>query len=78
MTVLTQRVSVIADGSDGGAAIVRAEGVPRPLPFFNTLVESLLPGEFEDITAAIDYVLEPGGPARRRVHHAPLRGSGRA
>lgn len=60
MTVLTQRVTVLNDGSDGEAAVVRAEGVPRPLPFFESVTGTLLPGDFDAHEAAIDYVLEPG------------------
>ncbi len=59
-TVLTQRVTVLADGSEGGAAIVRAEGVLRPLPFFESVTAPLLPGDFTSMIAALDYVLEPG------------------
>ncbi|MFK7986979.1 MAG: CehA/McbA family metallohydrolase [Sandaracinaceae bacterium] len=60
MTPLTQRVSVIADGSDGGAAVVRAEGPLRALPFFETITGALFQEDFTGVTAAIDYVLEPG------------------
>jgi len=60
MTVLTRRVTVLADGSDGGAAIVRAEGAPRPLPFFESVTGGVLPGDFDRMDAVIDYVLEPG------------------
>ncbi|MGE0787761.1 MAG: CehA/McbA family metallohydrolase [Sandaracinaceae bacterium] len=61
-TTLTDSVTVLADGSDGGAAIVRAEGVPRALPFFAGRVGPLLPGDFSDFRVAIDYVLEPDAP----------------
>ncbi|MCB9596906.1 MAG: carboxypeptidase regulatory-like domain-containing protein [Sandaracinaceae bacterium] len=60
MTVLTQRVTVLADGSDGGAAIVRAQGPMRALPFFESITAPLLPADFSAFDAAIDYVLEPG------------------
>ncbi|MBX3272294.1 MAG: CehA/McbA family metallohydrolase [Sandaracinaceae bacterium] len=60
MTVLTTHVTVLADGSDGGAAIVRAEGPMRPLPFFESVTAGLLPADFSAFTGAIDYVLEPG------------------
>ncbi len=60
MTVLTQRVSVLEDGSDGGAAVVRAQGLMRPLPFFESVTGGLLSGDFTPFEAVIDYVLEPG------------------
>ncbi len=60
MTVLTQRVTVLADGSGGGAAVVRAEGPMRPLPFFESITGPLLPADFSGFTGVIDYVLEPG------------------
>jgi len=60
MTVFTQTVTVLDDGSDGGAAVIRAQGPPRRLPFFADLVGPLLSGDFEDFDAVIDYVLEPG------------------
>ncbi|MDQ3037661.1 MAG: carboxypeptidase-like regulatory domain-containing protein, partial [Myxococcota bacterium] len=59
-TVMTTSVSVIADGSDGGAAIVRASGPMRPLPFYEAITGSILSTAYEGIDAAIDYVLEPG------------------
>lgn len=59
-TVVTDSVSVIADGSDGGPAIVRASGPMAPLPFIDTLVGPLFRVELSDMVAAIDYVLEPG------------------
>lgn len=60
MTVMTTRVTVLADGSDGGAAIVRAEGPMRALPFFESITAGLLPADFTAFDGAIDYVLEPG------------------
>jgi hypothetical protein len=60
MTVMTRSVSVIADGGDGGAAIVRAEGPMRPLPFFNRVTEGIFSADLSSMDAAIDYVLEPG------------------
>jgi len=56
-TVLTESVSVIADGSDGGPAIVRAIGPLRPLPFIDILAGPL---PTFDLDAAIDYELAPG------------------
>lgn len=59
-TVLTEHVSVLSDGSDGGPAVVRAVGWLRPLPFFEELTRGLLPVDLSRVRAAIDYVLEPG------------------
>ncbi len=59
-TVVTEAVSVIADGSDGGPAIVRARGRLHPIPFVESLAGILYNDQYTDIEAAIDYVLEPG------------------
>jgi hypothetical protein len=59
-TVVTDSVSVIADGSDGKPAIIRARGKLHPLPFFESVVGSLFLDGFEDVDAAIDYELAPG------------------
>ncbi len=59
-TVLTESVTVIADGSDGGPAIVRARGRLHPLPFIEHLAGVLYRDKFEDIEAVIDYELQPG------------------
>jgi hypothetical protein len=59
-SVVTTSVSVIADGSDGGAAIVRASGWLSPTPFFEAITAGLFREEYPDIETAIDYVLEPG------------------
>jgi hypothetical protein len=59
-TVVTEAVSVISDGSHGGAAVIRARGKLHPLPFFESLTAILYNDEYTDIEAAIDYVLEPG------------------
>ena len=37
-TVVTDSVIVIADGSDGGPAIIRARGKLHPLPFFESVI----------------------------------------
>ena len=59
-TVLTESVTVMNDGSDGEAAIVRAVGWLRPLPFFENITARLLSADLREVRAAIDYVLEPG------------------
>ncbi|MBX3215395.1 MAG: CehA/McbA family metallohydrolase [Labilithrix sp.] len=57
-TVRPDKVSVIADGSDGKAAIVRVSGVLENIPFLDTF-KALSQAEY-GFPAAIDYVLEPG------------------
>ncbi len=58
-TVVTERVTVIADGSDGGPAIIRARGRLHPLPFFENLISVVYQDDFTDLEAAIDYELAP-------------------
>ncbi|MBP6631346.1 MAG: carboxypeptidase regulatory-like domain-containing protein [Kofleriaceae bacterium] len=60
MTVVTEEVSVIADGSTGGPAIVRATGRLRPVPFIDGLTAALFSNPLDDVVAAIDYELAPG------------------
>jgi hypothetical protein len=57
-TVKPDKVSVIADGEDGKAAIVRVSGVLVNIPFLDTFA-ALSPAEY-GFPAAIDWVLEPG------------------
>ncbi len=52
-------VSVINDGSDGKAAVVRVTGPLEPIPFLNGALAVLFPRRY-DVDAAYDYVLEPG------------------
>ena len=59
-TIVTDHVSVIADGSDGGTAIIRASGRLHPLPFFEALIAVVYRDPWTDIEAAIDYELAPG------------------
>lgn len=59
MTVMADRVTVLADGSDGGAAVVRATGAMAPVPFFASITAGFFPQDFSVFEAAIDYVLEP-------------------
>ncbi|HEX2574264.1 MAG TPA: CehA/McbA family metallohydrolase [Polyangia bacterium] len=51
-------VTVLADGSDGRAAIVRVTGVLANVPFLD-IFSVLAPNEY-GYPAALDYVLEPG------------------
>jgi hypothetical protein len=59
MSVLTQSVSVINDGTNGQAAVIRAAGFPAATPVFEPLIGGLFRDEFGDIPTAIEYVLEP-------------------
>ncbi|MBK9035876.1 MAG: CehA/McbA family metallohydrolase [Myxococcales bacterium] len=58
-SIVTEDVSVLADGSMGGPAIIRTVGTLHPVPFFDAVTM----GVFQDLTgvrAAIDYELAPG------------------
>ncbi len=58
-SVATEGVSVVADGSDGGPAVVRAVGRLTPILALADLLDALAPGDFEGVPAAIDYSLGP-------------------
>jgi hypothetical protein len=58
--VSPERVSVIADGSDGGPAIVRASGTLKMVPILDAF-SAIFPDRY-NLPAALDYVLEPGSP----------------
>lgn len=74
--VYTDRVSVIADGSDGGAAIIRASGPMGPIDFIGALLDPLRGSDdFEGWQAAIDYVLEPGASGIDVVLHVDHAGA---
>ena len=57
-SVLPEKVTVLADGSDGKAAVVRVSGKLANIPFLDTF-KVLIPDEY-GFPAALDYVLEPG------------------
>ena len=57
-SVKPDKVTVLADGSDGKAAIVRVSGVLANIPFFDTF--RALAQEEYGFPVAYDYVLEPG------------------
>lgn len=63
-------VTVLADGSDGGEAVVRVVGIYRSLPFMEGSLEGLLSEEV-GIPGYIDYRLAPG-EARLRVRYGLL------
>lgn len=58
-TLETSSVGVVADGSDGGPAIVRAVGTLAPLPAIDELTRLILPGAFDGAPAALEYELAP-------------------
>jgi hypothetical protein len=58
-TIDAKSVSVINDGSDGNAAIVRAAGPLTAIPFLDGSLGVLFPRRY-GLEAAFDYVLEPG------------------
>lgn len=51
-------ITVLNDGQDGKAAIVRVSGTLRDIPFLQTFAGIL--GNPTNLPAALDYVLEPG------------------
>lgn len=53
-------VGVMNDGSDGEAAVIRAVGPMRAIPFVDVFAAPIFPGSYDDIDLAIDYILEPG------------------
>ena len=74
-TVVAESVSVLADGSGGGPAIVRARGKLRPIPFIEKLLSLVYTVELDDIEATIDYELAPGAEhVDVRVRYASPRG----
>ena len=61
-------VGVVADGSDGGPAIVRVVGPFVDVPFIKDIAETLIPLYLE-LDGALDFVLAPGSDTlEMRVH----------
>jgi hypothetical protein len=58
-SVVTEAVSIVADGSEPGAATIRARGKLSPTPFFESITVGVFPDTFTDIEVAIDYTLQP-------------------
>jgi hypothetical protein len=54
-----ESVSVMNDGSDGKAAVVRASGLLTAIPFMDQTLGVLFPNRYE-MQGVLDYVLEPG------------------
>jgi hypothetical protein len=59
-TLVTTTVTVMNDGSDGNAAVVRATGRLAPLPFLSNLLAGIYFDDLTDVEEAIDYALAPG------------------
>lgn len=53
-------VTVMNDGSDGKAAVVRVTGPLHLIPFLAESFAGIFPDVYEGLQAAYDYVLEPG------------------
>ncbi|NUP11972.1 MAG: CehA/McbA family metallohydrolase [Polyangiaceae bacterium] len=53
-------VTVINDGSNGEAAVIRSTGTLTALPFLYETFGAAFPQQYANLTAAYDYVLEPG------------------
>jgi hypothetical protein len=68
-TIVTDHVTVINDGSDGKAAVVRASGKFAALPFFDAITSGIFRDDFADIPGAIDYVLAPGAESVDVIFH---------
>lgn len=62
-TIVTEAVTVVNDGRDGGPAVIRARGKLAHLPFLDPLLAAILSDGFRDIDAALDYSLAPGADA---------------
>ncbi|MBI2374025.1 MAG: CehA/McbA family metallohydrolase [Deltaproteobacteria bacterium] len=74
----TQRptsVEVVADGTAGGAAIVRVTGEEDSLPLFEVLFSSLFGNQKHELIWTTDYVLEPGAEALKIEHTLENTGS---
>ncbi len=57
--VATESVTVLADGSAGGPAVVRAAGNLVPIEAVGDVLSALLPGRLTGFPAALDYTLSP-------------------
>ncbi len=61
--VATRSITVLNDGSDGEAAVVRVTGPLAPLTALGEIIEVLTSLDFTGTEGAIDYALEPGSNA---------------
>jgi len=68
-TMLTQKVSVLNDGSDGSAAIIRATGPLAPIPMLDPILSQLIQMDASGIDVAFDYILEPDSSQVQVAYH---------
>ena len=61
--VATRSITVMNDGSDGAAAVIRVSGPLAPLTALGDVVEVISGVDFTGSEGAIDYVMEPGSNA---------------
>jgi len=75
-TLATEAVTVLADGADGGPAVVRASGTLTRITALGDALDGLVPGEFEGVPAAVDYTLRPDADQLEVTLHlrAPVGG----
>ncbi|AKT43823.1 CehA/McbA family metallohydrolase [Chondromyces crocatus] len=66
-SILPEEVSVLNDGSNGEAAVVRVSGVLSPIPFIKDSLGAILASY--GLRAAHDFILEPGAERVRVVLH---------
>ena len=59
-TLHTDSVTVLADGSAGGPATIRAAGHLAAIPFIDEFARPLARAPYDDLSVAIDYTLAPG------------------
>ncbi len=53
-------VTVMNDGSDGNAAVIRVVGFLRAIPFIDSFASAITRFNYDDLEVAVDYTLEPG------------------
>ncbi|MCA9535020.1 MAG: carboxypeptidase regulatory-like domain-containing protein, partial [Myxococcales bacterium] len=65
-TVKPTSVEVRRSGRGGGPAVIRVEGVMRPIPFIDSIGRALFRADYSSLTAVVDYELQPG------AHHVDV------
>jgi hypothetical protein len=59
-TVKPDSIEVHKSGRSGGPAIIRMEGVMRPIPFIDSVGRTLFRSDYSGLTVVVDYELQPG------------------
>jgi hypothetical protein len=59
-TVKPESIGVHRSGRGGGPAIIRMEGVLRPIPFIDSIGRTLFRSDYSSFTVVVDYELQPG------------------